>query len=207
MRPRHGRIPRGGRPMAISWEARGARPTAARAGKGRAMASRMESRRQRGRGTPHKEGLPTAAHPPPEGESALSRREGGTEQAATQPQRRTTNRQHNPRHEKKENPSTTINASPHPTRRGEDRGGKPPIVTQQIPCPCLRRIGRGWAAAGGVIDRRLLWHSCVVVRCDPAEFRCAGVSFPRFLGRVIFGGVGQFAGRIASLWNYLHIWH
>ena len=97
---RHGRIPRGGRPMAISWEVRGARPTAARAGKGRAMASRMESRRQRGRGTPHKEGLPTAAHPPPEGERALSRREGGTEQAATQPQRRTTNRQHNPRHER-----------------------------------------------------------------------------------------------------------
>lgn len=30
MMPRHGRIPRGGRPMAIPWEARGARPTAAR---------------------------------------------------------------------------------------------------------------------------------------------------------------------------------
>lgn len=34
----------------------------------------------------------------------------------------------------------------------------------------LQRIGRGWVAAGRVIDRRLLWHSCVVIRCDPAEF-------------------------------------
>ena len=34
-RPRHGRIPRGGRPMSISWEARGARPTAARTSGGR----------------------------------------------------------------------------------------------------------------------------------------------------------------------------
>ena len=29
----------------------------------------------------------------------------------------------------------------------------------------LQRIGRGWVAAGRVIDRRLLWHSCVVIRC------------------------------------------
>ena len=37
---------------------------------------------------------------PPEGERALLRREGGAAPAATQPQRRTTNRQHNPRHER-----------------------------------------------------------------------------------------------------------
>jgi len=149
MRPRHGRIPRGGRPMAIPWEARGARPTAARASKGRPMASRMESRRQRGRGT----------HASPEMEPSTS---PSCHTPATQPQRRTTNH-HTTRRAIKNFPATTQ----HLVLRSLGEGGSSLILHRSTQPPPATHPPRGPRAG----DQRSCWDEAgtILARGSPAR--------------------------------------